>query len=384
MGTVGYGDIGPNGNTELWVQNFVSLLGACLYSVLIASFGAHFRYSDSFGKNAAQVELNKINDYFEASSMPEATQVQILRNVNLLYRRQVYGLSENDVTRCLPLPLRIEISNHTKQLLLSSSSFLSSCDWFIRSRIALHLRYIVVNEGDDALRIGDLVDEVMFISKGRVRLLGYDHLTTQLHLPATPLRDLRNQNSIGASVRNYFVNRGTLSSVASMKQDTNRRDGLYGESSHATENIEMGRPLYGESGDHFGLARKGKSPHSVRALEDCELYVLDHTAILEVLDHVPRNKKQAFLDAFDESSLHGSIAASKLEIPRQFGNMEDEHATRSYFHKVDSADAIPNEDLLGGLRGPIANHAESDDDDETTSSRSEISSQSSKPWTPRH
>lgn len=159
-----------------------------------------------------------------------------------------------DLIKRLPMSLRIEIAEHRKHTILTASPFLFSQTPALRSRIALALRFQVCCANQVVISAGDLANEILFINNGRVKI------------------DLGN--------------------------------GM--------------RPIYGGLGDHFGRATKGGCDHTVLAIEDSELYILDEEGMREVMDHIPQSVRIAFLRNLDTTSLHAVSQTRNLRIPSAF------------------------------------------------------------------
>ena len=267
ISTVGYGDVRPNGSLEYVFQMFQSLLGAFLFASLIGSFTAYFRYSHRYGSSSTEAKAAELGLYFKHSVMTKETQQLVERTAKLLWHKQ-HGLQQDRLMKKLPVPLQMEISEYVKHTVLRACPFLCSRDWFLQSRIALSLQYQVSCANQPIISAGDLLCEVLFIHSGRVQLVA--------------------------------------------------------------ENCNRNRPMYGELGDHFGRATRGVCQDTVRAVEQCDFYVLDEAALKDIMEHIPKSMRFPFLEELDETSLHARVEAQMLRIPLAF----DQEPTATTFTEL--------------------------------------------------
>ncbi|RHZ18066.1 hypothetical protein DYB37_000245 [Aphanomyces astaci] len=264
IGTVGLGDIRTGGHLEYFFENVEALCGSFLFAALTSCFASYFQYADTFGKGATQAKLSTLASYFRVAHTTKPTARAIVANMKLWCHRTGGGLVEHAVAAYLPVPLRVEMATFVTRRLLSTSPVLSSVDSYIRDLLVLTLHFQVVLAGASMYDAGDSLDEVAFVSTGSVKLV-------------------------------VLVTKGG-------NDDDGHHDRMVTSAcSHDT------RVVVGDAGCHVGRAEAGPCLHAVAALEHVELYVLDATGKRDVLSHMPRESRQAFLAHLDATSLHASM-----------------------------------------------------------------------------
>ncbi|RHY28135.1 hypothetical protein DYB32_006210 [Aphanomyces invadans] len=284
IGTVGLGDIRTGGHLEYFFENVEALCGSFFFAALTSCFASYFQFADTFGRGATQAKLSTLASYFRVAHTTKPTTRAIVANMKLWCHRTGGGLVEHAVAAYLPVPLRVEIATYVQRHLLTSSSALTSCDAYVRYRLVLALQFQVVIGGTAMYEAGDSLDEVAFVSSGSVKLVVVPSASGN-DTVAVPPSALRH------------------------------------------------RVVVGESGCHVGRGEAGPCPHAISALEHVELYVLDAMGKREVLGHMPRENRQAFLEMLDGTSLHatamadhpnGSPKRSPMAKPRTVDEDEDE------------------------------------------------------------
>lgn len=262
ISTVGYGDIRPQRPSELVFRLVETFLGAFLFASLIASLANYFRYRDAY--LSADAKLARLASYLSKErSLSQSTTREIEATAKLLWQHTGGNMVEAELTKGLPVPLQMEIAQHVKHTVLNASPILSRQEPFLRGRLALALRYQVAVASQLILSKGDLICELLFLQRGRV----------QVGLTAPVIQKM------------------------------------------STHHI---RPRYGSVGDHFGRPTTGACAHSIRAVEHCELYVLDERGIKDVLDHMPHEERRTFCEELDATSVHHREDKSLRIIPDSF------------------------------------------------------------------
>lgn len=219
--TVGYGDITPTTHSEMLYAIVVMLLGFGMFGYLIGNIASMLNASDPLRAQQTRI-LEEVSAFVRENEVSADLKHRILDYFMYMFQKRVV-FDESRLLNMLPYGLRSEVSLYLKRDVIQRVPFFKTAsDQFIRE-ISNAMRPLVVTPDEDVFHIGDRARHMYFIVKGQL--------------------DVTDENNVVV---------GTLT-----------------------------------DGDFFGemaLLEKRRRMANVRAVDYCELYVLDHT-VFEQLVH---------------------------------------------------------------------------------------------------
>jgi len=222
--TVGYGDITPVTPSEMMYAIVVMLLGFGLFGYLIGNIASMLNSSDPMRAQQTRI-LEEVTAFVRENEVSAELKHRIIDYFMYMFQKRVV-FDESRLLNMLPYGLRSEVSLFLKRDVIQRVPFFKTAsDQFIRE-ISNAMRPLFVTPDEDVFHIGDRARHMYFIVKGKL--------------------DVTDENNVVV---------GTLS-----------------------------------DGDFFGemaLLEKRRRMANVRAIDYCELYVLDHTVFEQLVQAHP-------------------------------------------------------------------------------------------------
>lgn len=235
--TVGYGDITPHTDEQMMYATVVMVCGYVLFAWLIGNIAAILNRVDPIHSEHATT-MERVTSFLRFHKVPQSLQDRIIDYLAYMWDRKV-GSDEPSLLKLLPWGMRSEVAMYLRRDLLERVHFLKEASDALLREISDAGRAIVVTPGEFVFHVDDSPRYMYFISTGTVEAINRDGVIL-----------------------------GTLT-----------------------------------TGDFFGemaLLEKRKRNVSIRALEYCDLFVLDaHTfdRVIEtypefrtVIEHVARER----------------------------------------------------------------------------------------------
>lgn len=153
-----------------------------LYSLVVMFFGLSINAAviGSLISLVTDVSNDETDIVIVQTLLEERNVTPHLRNKVITYLRFLksdYGsvvTSQDEALKQLPYSLQVEIASRTKMNLLKACPFFSFCNDEIRKNLCMSLKLCVFCIGDDILKCGDLGNEMFFLEKGSVEVIGRD------------------------------------------------------------------------------------------------------------------------------------------------------------------------------------------------------------------
>ena len=222
--TVGYGDITPKTDAQMMYATAVMICGYVLFAWLIGNIAAILNRVDPiYQEHAATME--RVSSFLRFHKVPQPLQARIIDYLSYMWDRKV-GSDEPSLLKLLPWGMRSEVAMYLRRDLLERVNFLQDASDALLREISDAGRAIVVTPGEFVFHVDDSPRYMYFISAGSVEAINAEGLTL-----------------------------GTLG-----------------------------------AGDFFGemaLLEKRKRNSSIRALEYCDLFVLDARTFDRIIESYP-------------------------------------------------------------------------------------------------
>jgi voltage-gated potassium channel len=229
LATVGYGDIVPHTDGERIYAIVLMVVGIGVYGFVIGNVAVILANLDPRrARHFAQLE--ELSAFMSYRNIPDELRARIAEYYRYLWLNRL-DQDESQVLDRLPPSLRMEVSLHMKRDLLQAVPLFAGANEEFLREVALNLQPVSFLPGDEVIRAGSLGGDMYFVNRGSVEVIGQD---------GTPLAQLN-------------------------------------------------------AGDFFGeMALIYQTPRAatVRALDYCHLYRLDHEHFVVVLDNYPEIAQQ--------------------------------------------------------------------------------------------
>jgi voltage-gated potassium channel len=178
--SVGYGDITPQTNYEMLFAIAVMALGVGMFGYVIGNV-AHI-ISNLHPSRARYVEtMERINAFMDYRGLPRGLQERI-REYHAYRWEKRLGFDESTIVDDFPPSLRAEVSLFLKKDVIEKVPFFKGAGTDLIRDIALAMRPEVYLPGDYIFHAGDQGQEMFFIGRGTVEVLGRDEQTVQATL----------------------------------------------------------------------------------------------------------------------------------------------------------------------------------------------------------
>lgn len=240
--TVGYGDITPRTDPQMTYASVVMICGYVLFAWLIGNIASILNRVDPIHSEHATT-MERITSFLRFHRVPNSLQGRITDYLSYMWDRKV-GSEEPTLLTLLPWGMRSELALYLRRDLLERVHFLKDASDALLREISDSGRAMVVTPGEFVFHVDDLPRYMYFISTGTVEALARDGTVM-----------------------------GTLT-----------------------------------AGDFFGemaLLQKRRRNASIRALEYCDLFVLDARTFDHILESYPEFRsviQQVAAERSDSSS----------------------------------------------------------------------------------
>jgi hypothetical protein len=170
--TVGYGDITPTTNWEFGYAMLVMLFGVGIYGYLIGNIANMLANMDP-AKSHYLENMERLNAFMRYRQIPTQLQKRIRDYYSYLWTQRL-GYDEAAVLASLSPSLMREVSLFLKHDILQKVPFLKDASEEFVAEIVLQMRAIVYTPGDYVVRVGEVGHEMFFVSNGTLEVLGRD------------------------------------------------------------------------------------------------------------------------------------------------------------------------------------------------------------------
>jgi voltage-gated potassium channel len=171
VATIGYGDYGPNHDSNLQVLYtiFVEIIGVGMFSYIIANVSSLISNLD-IARSSYQRRLDEVNAYLRSQHIPTDLQERVRDYYSYLWEKQ-RGISASNVLDDIPRGLSQEILMFLNREVVNRVDLFRGADeLFLRESVQL-LRPMVFLPGEYIIRQGEYGDCMFFLTSGEVRIL---------------------------------------------------------------------------------------------------------------------------------------------------------------------------------------------------------------------
>jgi hypothetical protein len=169
LSTVGYGDVSARTPAEMVYSMAVMVMGVVVYGYVISSITTLINSLDLSRKHYLE-RSEQIRAFMQYRRIPRPLQRRINEYYDYSWGRQ-FGYDEEAILSSLPQGLRSEVTLFLKRDLIDNVPlFRDTSDDFIRD-IARVLRPVLYTPGDFIVRKGDPAHGMYFIARGSVEVL---------------------------------------------------------------------------------------------------------------------------------------------------------------------------------------------------------------------
>jgi hypothetical protein len=172
ISTVGYGDIVPRTGPEMLYTMLVMILGVGVYGYMIGNVASLLNKIDP-ARTHHQENMQRLEAFMRSRELPPALQIRI-RDYNAYAWEKRLGYDETTILSGLPPGLRREVMVHLKKDVIEKVPFFRGADADLIADLAQELKPLVSTPGEFLFRAGELGEEMYFISRGTVEIVGPD------------------------------------------------------------------------------------------------------------------------------------------------------------------------------------------------------------------
>jgi voltage-gated potassium channel len=173
--TVGYGDVTPATSGQAIYSMIVMILGVGVYGYVIGNVASLLSRMDT-AKTHYVATMERLAGFFRYRRVPQHLQRHVFDYYRYLWEHQL-GYDESTVLNDLPTTLRREMSLVLKRGLVRKVSFLKDASLELVQDLCVEMRAAVYTPGDVIVRAGEFGRHVYFISKGTVEVIDPDGAT---------------------------------------------------------------------------------------------------------------------------------------------------------------------------------------------------------------
>jgi voltage-gated potassium channel len=170
--TVGYGDFPPQTPAEKIYAMFAMFLGVGIYGYVIGNIASLLTKIDP-ARVHHQENMQRLEAFMRSRGIPGALQARI-RDYNAYAWEKRLGYDETTILSGLPPGLRREVMLHLKRDVIEKVPFFRGADAELLADLAQELRPVVSTPGEFLVHVGELGQEMYFLTRGSVDIIGPD------------------------------------------------------------------------------------------------------------------------------------------------------------------------------------------------------------------
>lgn len=169
LATVGYGDITPRTPSEIQYAITVMLVGYLMFGYLIGNIASVLANTDPL-KLAHLQKLEQVNTFLQHHSVPSELQHRILEYYAYMWERRS-ARDEHEVLDQLPAGLRTEVSLFLKRDVIERVPLFEGASESLIRELANSIRPIVVTPGEYVFHAGDPAHSMYVVARGTLQVL---------------------------------------------------------------------------------------------------------------------------------------------------------------------------------------------------------------------
>lgn len=172
LATVGYGDITPQTLHQMIYTVCVMILGAGMYGLIIGNISSILAKKDS-AKLHFQEKVDKINSFMRYRKIPTSLQLRVNGYYRYLWESRM-GYDETEVLADLPTNIKEDIVLHLNQNIIERVAFLKDAEPTLIRDLVAQLKPVVFTPGDCVFKAGEQGHCMYFILSGKVEVTSRD------------------------------------------------------------------------------------------------------------------------------------------------------------------------------------------------------------------
>lgn len=180
--TIGYGDITPIGSRQTIFVIFIEISGAAMYGLVIGNIAGLLANID-VAKTQYREKLDRVNAFMKNRDIPAPLRRKISNYYGYLWETR-RGYDEVTILRDLPYALRESVSLYLNKDIIEKVPLFEKAGEALIREIIVNLKPVIFTPGDYVVRVGDIGEEMYFISRGTVEVLSADEQTVYATLDA--------------------------------------------------------------------------------------------------------------------------------------------------------------------------------------------------------
>ena len=167
--TVGYGDITPKTNGQMFYTMTIMFLGVGVYGYVIGNVAALLSNMD-VAKARFTEKIEELNAFFTYRKIPQDVQLRVRNYYNYLWNNDLVH-DESELLAEMPRSLASEIAIFLNTNILKKVPLFTKAPADLIEKLALSLKPLVYLPGDYIIRRGEIGSEMFFIARGEVEIL---------------------------------------------------------------------------------------------------------------------------------------------------------------------------------------------------------------------
>ena len=173
LSTIGYGDLTPATDPQIAFTMVVMLLGVAVYGYVIGNVASLLANID-LAKRHYLENMERLGAFMRYRNIPLMLQRRLRDYYAHLWENRLGGYDESSVMADLPESLRIELALFLRRDFIEQAPLFKSASHELVREIALQLRPMVFTPGDYIMRTGQYGRHMYFISHGTVEIIAAD------------------------------------------------------------------------------------------------------------------------------------------------------------------------------------------------------------------
>jgi len=175
LSSVGYGDVLPMNDAEYLYAICVMLFGVGVFGYIVGNMASLLANFDPAKAHYLET-MEKLAAFMKYKKVPHPLQRRIREYLEYLWEKR-RGYDEASALSALPPQLIVEVSVHLKRDIIEKAPFFRGAGEDLVREIALQMRPVTYLPGDHVFKAGDRGREMYFISKGRLEVVSQDGTT---------------------------------------------------------------------------------------------------------------------------------------------------------------------------------------------------------------
>jgi voltage-gated potassium channel len=160
----------PQRRAEMIFQSCLDLLAVAIFATVVGQISSIISELGS-ASQAHRTKMASVHRFLSIRGLPKGLTQRIKSYFDYLWSRQ-QGFKDEEILNELPHHLRTEVLLFLHRDLLQKVAFLGGCEPHFYGALAANLKPEIYSPGDYVITVGDVGNEMYFLSKGHVQVIG--------------------------------------------------------------------------------------------------------------------------------------------------------------------------------------------------------------------